>query len=66
MLWCLQVGEIQRLDHQVKEYFQQLATFAEKLVSQRMGKQQYVDNEKVVLAKKDECCHKIESILVGF
>ena len=45
---------------------QQLVTFAEKLVNGRMGKQQYVENEKLVLARKEESCQKIETILAAF
>ena len=35
----------------------------EKLVSGKLGKQQFIDQEGVIVKKKDECLEKMNSIL---
>ena len=60
------MGELQKLDHQVKEQITLLVTYAEKLVAGKMNKTSYIDTEKAVQAKKEELCQKMETMLSSF
>jgi len=57
------IGELQKLDTSVREQLQLAMQAAEKLVGARMGKQQYLDQEAVIRAKRDEYCQKMDAIV---
>ena len=59
---CLQVAELNRYDHQYKEQITNAYTLAEKLVGGKMGKSQYVENEKQIMDKRGEIYKKMEEI----
>merc|ERR1712156_1230430 len=56
------VTELQRLDGTLREAQNAQANLAEKLVSGKLGKQQFVDQEAIVTRRKNECREKIMSI----
>merc|ERR1712241_402913 len=56
------VTELQRLDGTLREAQNAQAGLAEKLVSGKLGKQQFVDQEAIVTKKKNECREKIVAI----
>jgi len=58
------VDQLQRMDKSVKELLAQQTTFAEKLVSGRMSKSQYVDNDNNVNRKKEETCSKMDELIL--
>lgn len=59
----LQVAELQRLDSQVREQLMLSIQHADRLVAGRISKQQYLDLDGGVRAKRDELCAKMEGIL---
>lgn len=60
------VAELQRLDKTLKEHLTQHLTYAEKLVSGRTGKQQFVDLESQLNKKKEDCVEKIDTLMQQF
>lgn len=57
------VGELQRCDKIFREFQGQQAGLVEKLVSGKLQKAAYLDQEKVVLKKKDDILDKINVIV---
>jgi oligosaccharyltransferase complex subunit alpha (ribophorin I) len=57
------IVELQKLDTGVREQLQLAMQAAEKLVAGRLGKQQYVEQETVIRAKRDELCVKMDAIV---
>jgi len=57
------IAELQKLDTAIREQLQLAMQSAEKLVAGRMNKVQYVDQELVIRAKKDELCAKMDTIV---
>jgi len=57
------IAELQKLDAAVREQLQLAMQGVEKLVAGRMGKQQYVDQDVVIRAKKEELCIKMDAIV---
>lgn len=57
------VAELQRLDSQVREQLMLSIQHADRLVAGRISKQQYLDLDGGVRAKRDELCAKMEGIL---
>jgi oligosaccharyltransferase complex subunit alpha (ribophorin I) len=57
------VAELQHLDGQVRDQVNLAITYAEKLISGKMNKQQYVDVEATVRSKKEDYYGKMEVIL---
>lgn len=60
------VGELQRLDGQYKEQIGLAITSAEKLVSGKLGRQQYLDAESATTTKYEEIYKKMESLRANF
>jgi len=58
------VDQLQKMDKSVKELLAQQTTFAEKLVSGRMSKSQYVDNDNNVNRKKEETISKMDELIL--
>lgn len=56
------VAELNRLDHQYKEQLNLQVTYAEKLVTQKINKQQYLDSEKAIADKRGELYKKMDEI----
>lgn len=56
------VNELQRLDKQLREHFQQHVAQLEKLMSGKMSKQQYLDIEATIQKKKEELADKMHTI----
>merc|ERR1711976_242939 len=56
------VTELQRLDGTLREAQNAQAGLAEKLVSGKLGKQQFVDQEAIVTRRKNDCREKIAAI----
>ncbi|KAH9381406.1 hypothetical protein HPB48_009014 [Haemaphysalis longicornis] len=56
------VNELQRLDKQLREQFQQHVAQLEKLMSGKMSKQQYLDIEATIQKKKEELADKMHTI----
>jgi hypothetical protein len=56
------VSELQRLDGTYKEQITLAVTYAEKLVSGKLGKQQYLDAETTTTGKRDEIYQKMETL----
>lgn len=56
------VSELQRLDSQYKEHIGLAIAAAEKLVSGKMGRNQYLDTESATSTKCDEIYKKMESL----
>lgn len=59
------VGELQRLDTQVREQINLGIQAAERLVAGKMSKQQYVDYEATVKSKRDEVLVKLDQLLTS-
>ncbi|XP_030061927.1 dolichyl-diphosphooligosaccharide--protein glycosyltransferase subunit 1 [Microcaecilia unicolor] len=57
------VGEIQKLDLQVKELVLKSSLEAERLVAGKLKKDNYIENEKLHLNKRKELITKIDNIL---
>jgi len=60
------IGELQLLDGRYKEQVSQAVQLAEKLVTGKLTKPQYLDAEGKVVAKKEEIVGKMEQILASF
>jgi len=60
------VGELQRLDKVFREQQTLQAGLVEKLVSGKLAKQQFVDQESAIMKKKEETIEKINSIVKSF
>lgn len=58
-----QVSEMQKLDTQVKELVLKSAVEAERLVAGKLKKDTYLENEKMISAKRQELVTKIDHIL---
>lgn len=56
------VGELQSSDRQYKELLGVAITLAEKLVNGKMNKQQYLENEKINTAKREELDSRMEAL----
>ncbi|XP_033102895.1 dolichyl-diphosphooligosaccharide--protein glycosyltransferase subunit 1-like [Anneissia japonica] len=59
------ISELQKFSAQAKELAQQSVTNAEKLVSGKFSKQQYLDQDKVNKAKREDVDHKIQNVLAS-
>ena len=59
---CCQIGELQRKEHERKVLQDQAIIMAEKVVSGRMNKQTYVDNENTNKTKREKLTEEIDSI----
>lgn len=57
------MNEVQKLSRQHKELIQAAITNAEKVMSGKFSKNQYVDIDKATTAKRSELETKIESLL---
>ena len=57
-----QVAELNRQDHQYREQITTQVTLAEKLVAGKLSKQQYVENEKSIIAKREDIYKKMEEL----
>ncbi|XP_053324976.1 dolichyl-diphosphooligosaccharide--protein glycosyltransferase subunit 1 [Spea bombifrons] len=60
---CDKVGEIQKLDSQVKEIALKSSAEAERLVAGKLKKETYIENEKQHTSKRQELINKIDNIL---
>ncbi|XP_036889630.1 dolichyl-diphosphooligosaccharide--protein glycosyltransferase subunit 1 [Sturnira hondurensis] len=60
---CDKVSEMQKLDAQVKELVLKSAVEAERLVAGKLKKDTYIENEKLILGKRQELVTKIDHIL---
>jgi len=60
------VGELQRCDKIFREYQSQQAVLVEKLVTGKLQKAAYLDQESGVLKKKEEVAEKINAIVRAF
>ena len=58
----IQVGELQRLDSTYKEQVGLAIQSAEKLVSGKLGRQQYLDAEAATTAKCEDIYKKMETL----
>lgn len=56
------VSELQRLDKQLKEQFQQQMLLLDKLMNSKMSKQQFVEAEAAILKKKEELAEKMRTL----
>jgi len=63
--WSLQVAELQKLDTSVREQITLSIQLAEKLVNGRINKQQYIDGDASIRAKRDDFCQKMDVILTS-
>ena len=59
------MSELQNLDRQYKDLVGQAIVLAEKLVAGKMGKQQYIDADKGLTAKREELYQKMETLRVS-
>lgn len=59
------IAELQRLDTQIREQINLAVQQAEKLISGKMQKQQYLDMEATISGKRDEICMKMETLLAS-
>lgn len=57
------MGELQRLDSQVREQLNLAIQHADRLVSGRLNRQQYLELDGAVRIKRDELCQKMEAIM---
>lgn len=62
ILYSLQVNELQVSDRQYKDLVALAITLAEKLVSGKINKQQYLDNEKINKTKREDLDSKMEAL----
>ncbi len=62
---ALQVQDLQKLDGQVRDQLNLAIQSAEKLIAGKMSKQQYLDHESNVKAKRDDICRKMDALLDG-
>jgi len=56
------VQEMHKLDGILREYQNSQAILAEKLVGGKLGKQQFVEQEAIIIKRKDECKERIIAI----
>lgn len=61
-LWS-QVGEVQKLDGQVKELVCRSCQEAERLVAGKVKKEAYIESEKTLTGKRQELVSRIDSLL---
>jgi len=61
----MQVADLQKLDTSIREQITLSMQLAEKLVNGRMSKQQYIDGDATIRAKKDEFSQKMDVILAS-
>jgi len=61
----LQVAELQKQDASVREQITLSISLAEKLVNGRISKQQYIEGDAAIRAKRDELCQKMDVILTS-
>lgn len=59
------VAELQRYDKNLKEQLQQQQVLVEKLIANKVNKQQYLDSEAVIVRKKEGLAEKMQSVLSG-
>jgi oligosaccharyltransferase complex subunit alpha (ribophorin I) len=59
------VNEIQSLDSRYREQVTQSVSLADRLVTSKITKQVYIDNEKKVAATKSEILQRIETVLAS-
>jgi len=57
------ISELQKFDRTYREHQANQSGLVEKLVSGKLGKQQFIDQEGAIVKKKDECLEKMNSIL---
>jgi len=57
------ISELQKFDRTYREHQTNQSGLVEKLVSGKLGKQQFIDQEGAIVKKKDECLDKMNSIL---
>lgn len=57
------VSELQKLDKQLKDQFQQHMTIVDKLIANKMSKQQFVENEGTINKKKEELAEKMVQLV---
>lgn len=62
-LCVFQVGEVQKLDGQVKDLVGRSCQEAERLVAGKVKKEAYIDNEKTLASKRLELVTRIDSLL---
>ena len=58
----LQVGDLQRLDGQYKDQINLAISLAERLVANKVNRQQYVDNESGINNKREDIYQKMEAL----
>lgn len=58
-----QVGEVQKLDVQVKELVYRSSQEAERLVAGKVKKEAYVESDKTLTSKRHELVGRIDSLL---
>lgn len=59
------VAELQRYDKSLKEQLQQQQVLVEKLIANKVNRQQYLDSEAVIVRKKESLAEKMQSVLAG-
>jgi len=57
------ISELQKYDRSYREHQTNQSGLVEKLVSGKLGKQQFIDQEGAIVKKKDECLDKMNSIM---
>ncbi|XP_071037352.1 dolichyl-diphosphooligosaccharide--protein glycosyltransferase subunit 1 [Parasteatoda tepidariorum] len=57
------IGELQRCDKAFKDQLQQQSVLVEKLVANKVSKQQYLDSDAAIIKKKEETIEKMNAIL---
>jgi len=57
------VVELQQLDTQMKEQIGSAINYAERLLSNKLNKSQYLEHEVQINAKREELCTKMEALL---
>lgn len=60
------VGELQKQDKAFRDLQAQQASLVEKLVSGKMAKQAYIDQEGAIVKKKEDAIDKINNIIKTF
>jgi len=60
------VGELQKQDKVFRDLQTQQASLVEKLVSGKMAKQAYIDQEGAIVKKKEDAIDKINNIIKSF
>jgi len=57
------IGELQKQDKIFREHQMTQSGLIEKLVTGKVGKQQFIDQDGIIVKKKDECLEKMNGIL---